>query len=192
MSIDERTGPLPKEPLRGARVTLRPNEAAFADSLTASALESLATVGVWMTWCTQGFRREEAESWYSTCATHWNEGSAYEFSIFDASGDFVGACGLNQFNIPNHFANLGYWIRESRQREGFAREAVGVLARFGFDVLHLGRIEIVAAESNYPSRRVAERVGAQFEGVLRNRVHVHGVAHPAAMYSLVPDTSSFS
>lgn len=55
------------------------------------------------------------------------------------------------------------------------------------DELKLTRLEIVAPEDNVPSRRVAEKVGAVFECIARNRVMVHGKPQNAAVYALVPE-----
>lgn len=69
---------------------------------------------------------------------------------------------------------------------GIATAIVPMLARFGFEQLNLNRIEIVAAEGNLPSQRVAEKAGAFREGLLRYRLFVHGKSLDAFMFSLVP------
>jgi ribosomal-protein-serine acetyltransferase len=165
-------------------VVLLPNCTKFVGYLPAAAAESMATVGRWMTWCHPGLTTSEALEWYQSSERNWESGAGYEFSVFTPSGSFVGAAGLNQFNAANNFANLGYWIRESQQGRGYASRAARLLADFGFGTLKLNRVELVAAEGNLASRRVAEKVGARFEGMLRDRLLVHGVAHNAAMYSL--------
>ncbi|HKI74195.1 MAG TPA: GNAT family protein, partial [Pseudomonadales bacterium] len=66
-------------------------------------------------------------------------------------------------------------------------EATVALAQFGFDYLRLLRIEIVMSVRNTASRRVAEKAGGQFEGILANRLYLHGEAHDARLYSLTPD-----
>ncbi len=73
------------------------------------------------------------------------------------------------------------------QLEIEATRAVRLLARFGFEELGLGRIEIVAAVGNKASQRVAEKAGAHREGVLRRRLCLHDEYHDAVMYSLIPD-----
>ena len=67
--------------------------------------------------------------------------------------------------------------------------AVRCLARFGFETLRLTRIEIVAAVDNIASRRVAQKCGAEFECLARNRLIVGGVPVTAAVYSLIPPSS---
>jgi ribosomal-protein-serine acetyltransferase len=59
------------------------------------------------------------------------------------------------------------------------------VARFGFNELKLNRIEIVVAVRNTASLRVAEKVGATREGVLRSRLVAHGQIHDAVMFSLI-------
>jgi RimJ/RimL family protein N-acetyltransferase len=81
---------------------------------------------------------------------------------------------------------LGYWVRESRQGQGIAGEIARLIADFGFRMLGLARIEIVVAEENYPSRRVAEKLGASFEGIARRRILMCGASIDAAIYSLIP------
>lgn len=67
-----------------------------------------------------------------------------------------------------------------------APAALLLLAGFGFDELKLNRIEIVIATNNQPSQRVAEKVGATREGILRKRLIVRDRIYDAFMYSLIP------
>jgi ribosomal-protein-serine acetyltransferase len=177
----------PSEELTDGRIVLRRNSVEFAPHLCEAALSSLATVGRWMSWCHPGFTEAEAQEWYRTCRKNWDDGTAYEFSIFGSSGEFIGAAGLNQINRQHNFANLGYWIRETRQGHGYATVASKMLANFGLEKLQMHRIEIVVAVENLPSRRVAEKCGAMLEGVLRNRLSINGGLYRAAMYSMVPN-----
>jgi RimJ/RimL family protein N-acetyltransferase len=108
------------------------------------------------------------------------------FVIVDPSGAIVGACGLNQFSEINKFANLGYWVRTSATGHGYATRATRLLARHALDDLGLARVEIMMSVDNDASRRVAERVGARHEGVLRSRLLLHGSSHDAHLFSLVP------
>jgi hypothetical protein len=48
------------------------------------------------------------------------------------------------------------------------------------------RIEIVVATDNHKSQKVAEKVGAVREGVLRRRLMVRQNIYDAVMFSLVP------
>ena len=100
-------------------------------------------------------------------------------------GAIVGACGLNDIDVVNERANLGYWVRTDRTNSGFATTAAWLLARFGLREAGFSRLEILMATGNIASRKVAERIGARFEGRARRRLLVHGTYHDAYVYSLI-------
>lgn len=52
------------------------------------------------------------------------------------------------------------------------------------------QFEIVVATGKEASERVAEKVGAVREGVLRNRYMVQGKVHDAVTFSLIPQDFS--
>jgi ribosomal-protein-serine acetyltransferase len=167
-------------------VLLRPYRLEDARAVFAAATESIETVGRWMPWCHAGYTEGESIAWIEKCQAMWQSGDSYEFAVFDTANEYVGGAGLHDFDRLHNFAGLGYWVRESRQGRGLATAATRILAAFGFETLGLTRIEIVAASENDPSRRVAEKAGAQFECLARNRLVIHGKALVAAVHSLVP------
>jgi ribosomal-protein-serine acetyltransferase len=172
--------------LSSKRILLRPYRIEDAALLFLAATESVETVGRWMPWCHAGYTEAESIAWIERCQVMWKGGEAYEFGMFDLANEYVGGAGIHQVNRVHSMATLGYWVRQSRQRRGLAVDAVRLLARFGFETVGLTRIEIVAARENQPSRRVAEKSGAQFECLARNRLVVHRVPLVAAVHSLVP------
>jgi RimJ/RimL family protein N-acetyltransferase len=177
--------------LIGDGLCLRPLLMADAAAMARAALESIPTVGVWLPWCDASFTQADAEHWVQTCIEDRADGSAYSVGIFDADGgEYLGGIGINHINREHDFANLGFWVRQSRQGERIAPRAARLMAAYGFEKLGLTRLEIVAAEHNERSRKVAEKAGARFEGILHNRLVIRGVAVPAAMYSLLPGASA--
>ena len=177
--------------LTGDGLCLRPLPMADAPALTRAALESVATVGVWLPWCDAAFTQADAEHWVQTCDADRAQGSAFSVGIFDAAGgDHLGGIGINHINREHDFANLGLGVRQSRLGERIAPRAARLMSAYGFEKLGLTRLEIVAAELNVRSRKVAEKAGARFEGILHNRLVIRGVPVPAAMYSLLPEAGA--
>jgi ribosomal-protein-serine acetyltransferase len=166
---------------------IRPIAHNEAPALALAVAESHETVGMWLPWCDKEYSVSEAEKWIQICANDLATGTAYNMGIFEHNGvELLGSISINQFNRENNFANLGFWIRQSRQKQQIAPRAVRLMAGFGFDKLGLTRIEIVASAQNHASRRVAEKAGAKFEGILQNRLRLRGAPSAAAMYSLTP------
>lgn len=173
--------------LTDGRYRLRPWADADAEPLWTAAHESRDSVGKWLPWCHAGYARSDAVAWINHCQAGWRSGGHFAFAIFDAvEGTLLGGVGLNQRDAEHHRANLGYWVRQSHQQQGIAVAASGMVARFGFDRLGLIRLEIIVMPENQPSRRVAEKLGAQHEGRLRQRLWLKGEPHDAEAYALIP------
>ena len=168
-------------------ILIRPCVPDDAEAIFAAVVESHCTVGRWMSWCHPGYAIADAHSWIAHCTSQWSQGGDREFGIFDAeSGIALGCIGVNQINRVHNIANVGYWVRASGEGRGIASTAARRVAAFAFAELGLSRIEIVALPDNVVSRRVAEKLGAAFECIARNRLLFRGQPREAAVYSLLP------
>ena len=173
--------------LQNDKILLRPHQVVDIEPLFAAVRESIAEISPWLPWCHAAFSKDELAGFIEVSRNGWVDGSQYQFAIFDmASSTALGGISLNHIAKSNRLANMGYWVRTSATGRGIATEAARLVARYGFGELGLTRIEIAAIPENVASRRVAERVGAKFEAVARNRMVMHGRAYDAALYSLVP------
>lgn len=173
--------------LVGPSLVLRPPGADDAEPFWEAVTESVPELSPWMAWCHEGYSREEARAWMETCAVAWDRAEAFDLLVTDrATGALLGACALNHLDHGNRRANLGYWVRTSACGRGVATEAAALAVHYGLGELGLGRIEIVAAVANKASQRVAEKLGAIREGVVRNRFCFHGTYVDGVLFSLVP------
>ncbi|AMP11450.1 acetyltransferase family protein [Collimonas arenae] len=83
---------------------------------------------------------------------------------------------------------IGYWLFDENFRgRGYVSEAVQLLADHLFRSRPINRIEIIASSENDGSKRVAEKAGFRFEGVLRQYVFMGGKYHDSCVYSLLRD-----
>jgi len=168
-------------------IAVRPHRVEDIQPLFVAVRESVAEISPWLPWCHASISTDELASFVEISRAGWGDGSQYHFVIADAStGVLLGGISLNHLARPNRLANMGYWVRTSATRRGVASTAVRLVADFGFRELALGRVEIAAIPENLPSRRTAERAGAKFEGLARNRLVMHGVSYDAALYSIIP------
>jgi ribosomal-protein-serine acetyltransferase len=169
-----------------AQVLLKPYRPGDASRLYEAVRESITELSQWMFWCHQDYSVAESWAWLESRADAWKKGNDYDFSINDpGDGQYLGGCGINRVDSINRVANLGYWVRSSRTGEGVATAATLLLARYCFNELLLNRIEIIVATGNRASQRVAEKVGAVREGVLRKRLVIRDSIHDVVMFSLV-------
>jgi ribosomal-protein-serine acetyltransferase len=168
-------------------VAIRPYRFDDAPPMFEAARESIADIYPWMHWCHPDYTLDECIAWVANRPTAWESGNVYNFAIVSSQDDTIlGGGGLSEINYHHRLANLFYWVRSSRARQGVASTATRLIARFGFTEVRLNRIEIVAATTNHPSIRAAEKAGATREGLLRNRILLHGQPQDAFMFSLIP------
>ena len=77
---------------------------------------------------------------------------------------FIGSCGLSPLDVEGT-AECFYTLLRPYWGRGYASEAAGRLLRWAFEDLGLSEVAAYMDPQNTPSRRVAERVGMQDQGV---------------------------
>ena len=171
-------------------ITIRPYRSGDESAAFEAASESVRRVYPFLPWCRPGYTFQESAAWVGAQTAAFAAGTQYEFVIEGVDGRFLGGCGINQIDTVNRRANVGYWVRTSAMRKGVATAAVRRVVAWAFANTDLGRLEIVVSTRNAASLRVAEKVGAVREGVLRRRLLLHGRPHDAVMFSFVRPRSA--
>ncbi|WP_230415890.1 GNAT family N-acetyltransferase [Micromonospora tarapacensis] len=114
------------------------------------------------------YQPEHAQKFVADRARQWELGTGAPFAVCDAaSGELLGACGLNTIDRHHELSEIGYWTAPWARGRGVAVHAVRALARWSFDELKLRRLLWAALVGNHASRLVALRAGFQIEGRLR-------------------------
>ncbi len=171
--------------LTDGNVLVRPFQIGDAQPLYEAVRESILEISRWFPWCHPGYSLADSEGFISRKVTEAQE-TACNLAITDAQhGTFLGGCSLYNIDRADCLAALSYWVRTSQTRRGIATAAGLLVAQYGLRELGLNRIEIIVATGNTASRRVAEKMGAKQEGILRKRFVVGAEIYNAAMYSLI-------
>jgi ribosomal-protein-serine acetyltransferase len=167
-------------------ISLRPFQIQDIPLLFEAARESVHELSAWMVWCHAAYSMEDSATFISNTEADWERGQQYSFAIIDREdGTFLGSVGINAVNHVHKFANLGYWVRTRRTRQGVGTSATILAARFGLEQLGLHRVELVVPTGNKASQRVAEKAGATCEGVFRKRLVLRGRSVDAVIYSFI-------
>ena len=139
----------------------------------------------WAPWCPLTYSLADATTWIAQQPAAREAGTAFEFVVLNGDGRLLGCCGVNQINKGFRLANLGYWVRSSATRRGYATDAARQVAAWAFQNTDLQRLELLVAVGNASSQAVALKTGAALEGCLRSRFFVHGQFQDAFVYSLI-------
>jgi ribosomal-protein-alanine N-acetyltransferase len=103
--------------------------------------------------------------------------------IENSSGVLVGFVRLGLTGI--RAADLGYGLRHACWGRGYGTEAARMMIAFGFQQLKLHRIAAQIGPDNVASQRLAERLGMQPEGRIRDHVFTNGAWRDSLTYSLL-------
>lgn len=152
-------------------------------------IESLDILQPWMPWAQQIPTKDAIEASVRKAHCEFLERTDLRFHLYEKQTKiFVGSSGLHEinWNIPKF--EIGYWCRKSFTGKGYITESVRGLTVFAFQVFHASRLEIRCEEGNVKSRKVAERLNYQLEGVLRNAsIDMQGNLTNTCIYSMTSD-----
>ena len=97
----------------------------------------------------------------------------------------IGMCGLSQF-APAYFrADLYYALHQQFWGRGYAVEASQAVITWGFEQLGLNRIQAECLPENPGSERVMQKLGMQYEGLLREYTFFKGHFDTLKLYSIL-------
>ncbi len=91
-------------------------------------------------------------------------GKTYTFNIVDlVSGQFIGTCSIHE-DIPGK-KEVGIWIKESSQGNGYGKDALQTLLVFAREALQLDSLLYRAAPENIGSQKLCESLGGVYIGI---------------------------
>lgn len=162
---------------------LRALSDADAHELHAVIERNRARLARWIHWA-HGQTAQDTRAFIGRARAMEQEGSGLSRAIV-AAGDLAGVVGIT-VDRANRSAEIGYWLDEASSGKGVMTAAVAAVVDDGFRRYRLVRVEIRTDVDNRPSRAVAERLGFQLEGVLRQSYRVLDERYSDdAVYSLL-------
>ncbi|MEJ7733714.1 MAG: GNAT family protein [Polyangiaceae bacterium] len=152
------------------QLVLRPTLRTDAEAITAAALASAAELRPFMPWAhgdvslkTQLARLKLAE------AAYWSGRELLLVLCDAASGEHLSYVGLHPRTALNPAAlEVGYWTPTAHVGKGLCTLATRLAVAYAFEWLGSDRVQVMHDELNEASRRVVDKCGFHFEGVLRN------------------------
>jgi RimJ/RimL family protein N-acetyltransferase len=108
------------------------------------------------------------------------------FTVFDATGRIVGMTTYMNIDRAHQRVEIGStWYARRAQRTPLNTECKRLLLAHAFDTLQCIAVEFRTHRLNTQSRRAIERLGAQFDGMLRaHRRDALGNLRDTAVYSI--------
>ncbi len=111
------------------------------------------------------------------------------WAVLDATGTPVGMTTFMNIDNTHQRVEIGStWYAQRVQRTPLNTEAKRLLLAFAFDTLQCIAVEFRTHRFNVQSRRAIERLGAQFDGMLRcHQRAANGTLRDTVVYSITAD-----
>lgn len=85
------------------------------------------------------------------------------------SNNIIGTCGFHTLEPDHYKAEVGYDLHPDYWGTGIMSEVLARVVDYGFTEMNLNRIEAFYQPSNLPSKKVLEKNGFIYEGLLKQR-----------------------
>lgn len=170
--------------LGGSRVVLAPLAHEHRDALA----EAVRDGELWKLWYTLIPTPEEMRADIERRLALRSKGAAMPFAVIDrATGKPAGVTSYLNLDAPNRRLEIGgTWYRASLQRTAINTECKLLLLTHAFEAKHCIAVEFRTHVVNHQSRRGIERLGAKFDGVLRNHMIMpNGTLRDTCVYSII-------
>jgi len=134
-------------------------------------LTDLSQADALIQWMIEGFAAQEIIQWAVALR---------------ANNRVIGLFGFNSWDRGHNRASIGYNLAREYWGQGISKEALKAMLGFGFEDMHLNRIEAETVASNTESVRLLERSGFYLDGIRREfTLEEDGAYHGGAIYSLL-------
>lgn len=112
----------------------------------------------------------------------------YTFIVFDKrQNSYAGSTSFLNISSPDDRLEIGAtWYGKEFQRTGLNRNCKYLLLQYAFENIEAERVEFKTDERNAASRKAIEKIGGQFEGILRRHTLMYdGFRRNTVCYSIL-------
>jgi RimJ/RimL family protein N-acetyltransferase len=172
--------------LTGETVDLIPLEKEHFDELFIAASDK----ELWKFFPSDCSVRETFDKSYSAAINDRGKGTCYPFVVYHKeSGKLIGATRFLDIVSADKKLEIGFtWLGKQYWGTGINFECKLLLLTHCFTILKAKRIQIKTDENNIRSRKAIEKIGGQFEGILRkDRIRENGTSRNTAYYSIIDE-----
>ena len=173
--------------LESDRVKLVPLSLEQLDDL----LEFSRDASLWEQWTERPpDNREEMRRYIENGIAAKQAGKRVPFAIYIKADDkYVGSTSYLDPDAVHKTVEIGHtWLATKYHGSGVNREMKELLLEHAFNALSVNRVMLETDATNMRSRRAIEKLGAHFEGILRNvKVVWNGRLRSSAIYSILKE-----
>jgi len=175
----------PPERIAGHTLSLRRWTDDDLDAQLEAILESMDALTHWMPWA-KGYDRDVCRDFLRLAQGTWEARTTFAFSICTEADRIVGGVGLHP-RIGVGGLEIGYWVRTSATRRGYASRAAALVTAAGLGVDGVQHVEIHHDRANEVSGRIPVRLGYRHVATVREERDAPGASGIALHWRMTRD-----
>ncbi|WP_194721817.1 GNAT family N-acetyltransferase [Noviherbaspirillum malthae] len=172
--------------LTGSRIVLRQLQQSDADALIAAASDG----ELWKSELTVVPSAATVENYIHAALAGHEAGTVMPFvTMLKDSSEIIGSTRFWKIDRINRKLEIGStWLAASWQKTFANTEAKYLMLTHAFETLNCIRVQLTTDENNAKSRQAILRLGAKYEGLIRNeRIMPGGRKRNSVRYSIIDD-----
>ncbi|HEY0734064.1 MAG TPA: GNAT family protein [Herpetosiphonaceae bacterium] len=163
---------------------LRLFEHRHADELAAFFRDNRAHLTAELSWLAEPFSSADVQAYIQAGLDRFAANNGFRAGIWWRD-QLAGCMSLHSVDWSDRKASFGYWLGAAFQGHGIITRSCQAVIAYAFTELELDRLEIQCATDNVRSRQVAQRLGFQQEGILRQSWRRQGQLVDQVVYGLL-------
>ncbi len=169
--------------LEGPHARLEPLEASHRDGM----IEAVKDGELWNLWYTSIPPPERMDAEIARRLGLQTAGAMLPFTVRDAAGKIAGMTSYMNVDAANRRVEIGStWYAARVQRTPLNTQCKLLLLAHAFDKLDCIAVEFRTHFFNQQSRRGIERLGAKYDGIIRNhQIAPNGTLRDTVVYSII-------
>lgn len=116
---------------------------------------------------------------------HYSNDATYYWGIYLKDGEMIGSIGVTITSEHDCSGSLGYKIGSRWWNQGYASEAAKAVIEYMFSNTDIERIDAFSSVKNAASGKVMEKIGMQYEGLLRHYYKTRDGFHDCRLYGII-------
>lgn len=115
----------------------------------------------------------------------YERGNQRKWALVDAQNRLVGTAGFHSFQLAHNACEIAYDIAPEHWGKSYGTALCRALSNWAHTSLNMKRISATVMQSNVGSKRVLEKSGYNFEGILRSYRLIRGSYLDYFLYSSI-------
>lgn len=143
----------------------------------------------YLTWPPHG-SIEETQAFLRDCLAAWEQETRFPYMLtLTENGDVIG---MIDPHVEGPRMGIGYVVARRHWDKGYVTEATRAIVELALQQPSIYRVYAITDVENVASRRVMEKVGMQYEGILRKYIlhpNISTTPRDIYMYAIIKETT---